>query len=128
MVAKGKYKRASNQSFLPSLIESLLLKFLVEYNPSLVSFEQYTKTRVKCFGSSSHHGVPEEQKLRKLSETVWNIIIEIQLISEKKMIERNYTTNRAIKFELPNTLQQVPELIVRRQGKKKAPKMSSPTP
>ena len=63
MVTKGKYKGASNQS-LSSSSESQLLQYLIEYNPSVVSFGQYAKTRVDLFGSSSRHATPEGQKLR----------------------------------------------------------------
>ena len=58
-MVKGKYKGASNQS-LPSHSESQLLKYIAEYNPRVVSFGQYAKTRVEFFGSQSSHPTPEE--------------------------------------------------------------------
>ena len=60
MVKKGKYEGASNQS-LPSHSELQMLKYIAEYNPRVVLFGQYAKTKVKFFGSqSSQATTPKE--------------------------------------------------------------------
>ena len=48
MIKKRKYEGVNNQS-LPSHSESQLLKYIAEYNPSVVSFGQYAKTRDDFF-------------------------------------------------------------------------------
>lgn len=123
MVEKGEYKRETYQS-PPSEIETQLLKYVAEKNQIVVTFGQYAKTRVNFSPIRNTTGTATKMKGQKPV----GILSEQSILFQKKMITRNYTTIEGIKFELHDPLQQVPKLTVRKQQKKKVPKMNSPQP
>ena len=130
MKKKGKYEGANNQS-LPSHSESQLLKYIAEYNPRVLSFGQYAKTKVEFFGSQSIHATPEDQRLRKRVKNRYDYYRNHPDYLRKELIERNFTTNGGIEFDTTNRgiEFELPKPTVQKQEtKKKAPKMQSPSP